>query len=94
MSDEILDMAGGNNRLAHALVESLRILADGGSEKLRELACAVLGGASLRDLALSEAYGEEIGAAFDCFWNRYTSMTGEERVELEDIARQRYYVPS
>ena len=79
MTDEILDMVGGNSRLAHAV---------------REMASAVLDGASLRELALGETYGREIGSAFDAFWDHYQSMSDVERADLEEGARQRYYGPA
>ena len=94
MTDEILDMVGGNSRLAHAARENLRALAGNGSEKVREMASAVLDGASLRELALGETYGREIGSAFDAFWDHYQSMSDVERADLEEGARQRYYGPA
>ncbi|OJF12582.1 hypothetical protein [Couchioplanes caeruleus] len=91
MADELFEMAHGNPKLARALHENLQTLADHGNEKLREMAGAVLDGGSLRELALSDTYGEEIGSAFDTFWHRYQAMPSEERAELDSLARERFY---
>lgn len=89
MPDALLDIAGGDPARAAVLRRQLELLADRGDEKLREMAHAVLhDGAPLRDLALSEAYGNELGAAFDHFWIRYQAMTSDEQAELRDLGRR------
>ena len=83
MADELLDMAGGNRRSADLLRRNLTDLADSDNGKLGEMAQAVLEGASLRELALSDTYGAEIGPAFGAFWDHYRAMSSEDRAELE-----------
>ena len=92
MTDEFLEMADGNRRLADSLYRSLAELADSKNEKLREMAKAVLNdGASVRELALSDTYGEELGSAFSGFWDRYQSMSDAERAELAELGERQLY---
>jgi hypothetical protein len=70
--DFLGDVAGRDSRRVHGLRCALEVLARGPDGPLRELARAVLKGElSLRDAALSDVYGERLGAAFDAFWTRY-----------------------
>ncbi|MEV0898467.1 hypothetical protein [Actinoplanes sp. NPDC049802] len=89
MSDEILDIAHGNVRLAAEIRMLLRSLLDHQNDRVREMARDVLDGASLRQMAASSVYGEQIGADIATFWNRYQEMTPEERAELEQYGRDR-----
>jgi hypothetical protein len=89
MPDQLLDLAHGDPRLAEALRRMLTELAQHGTEKLREMSRAVLDGASLRALALSDTYGEEIGDAFGRFWTSYQDMSAEQRAELEEQTERR-----
>ena len=84
MPDHLLDLAHRDPRLARALQQLLTELSENGSDKLREMARAALDGASLRELALSETYGNEISDAFDHFWTSYQQMSPDERAELEE----------
>ncbi|PWK39193.1 hypothetical protein BC793_12329 [Actinoplanes xinjiangensis] len=56
MSDEILDIARGNVRLADGVRERLRLLLKHENEKIREMARDALDGASLRQMAASRVY--------------------------------------
>ncbi|GAA0426699.1 hypothetical protein Aca07nite_36740 [Actinoplanes capillaceus] len=67
MSDEILDIAHGDVRLAAEIRELLRSLLDHQSVKVREMARDALDGASLRQMATSSVYGDEIGADIETF---------------------------
>jgi hypothetical protein len=83
MSDELLDIAHGNARLADEMRNLLRSLLDHENEKVREMARDALDGASLRQMASSSVYGDEIGAGIETFWKKYQDMSHEERRELE-----------
>jgi hypothetical protein len=87
MRDDILDVAQGDARLAARIREMLGALADGENEMLREMARGVLDGAPLRDSALSDAYGEELGSAFGTFWTKYCDMSPSECADLEELGR-------
>lgn len=87
MFDELLDIAQGDARLANRLREILESLAEHGSEQMRELAREVLGGASLREMAASSVYGEEVGEAFGGFWASYQELSPAEQAELEETGR-------
>ncbi|GGN20677.1 hypothetical protein FHR83_002034 [Actinoplanes campanulatus] len=89
MSDEILDIAHGNVRLAAEIRELLRALLDHQNGKVREMARDVLDGASLRQMAASSVYGDEIGADIETLWQKYQEMAPEERAELEQGGRDR-----
>jgi hypothetical protein len=88
MSDEILDIAHGNPRLAQAVRRLLHELADHDSEKVREMAREVIDGASLRQMAATSIYGDDIGTAIGAFWHTYQQMSPEQRAELEDAGRE------
>jgi hypothetical protein len=88
VSDEILDIAHGDPRLAQAVRRLLDELAHHGSEKVREMARDVLDGASLRQMAASSVYGDDVGTAIGTFWHTYQQMTPEQRAELEDAGRE------
>ena len=88
MADQLLDLAGGNHRLADVLRQHLEHLAEHGDDMLREMASAVLhDDAPLRELALSDAYGTALGQAFNRFWDHYQTFSAEERQELDDGTR-------
>ncbi|MBB2946745.1 hypothetical protein FB565_006513 [Actinoplanes lutulentus] len=87
MSDEILDIAQGDARLANRLREILESLADRGSDQMREMAREVLGGRSLREMAASSVYGDEVGVAFGDFWARYQELSPVEQAEWEETGR-------
>lgn len=89
MSDEILDIAHGNVRLAAEIRTLLRTLLDHPNQKVREMARDVLDGASLRQMATSSVYGDDIGADIEAFWKKYQEMPPEERAELEQSGRDR-----
>ncbi len=88
MRDHILDLAHGNPRVADALRESLDILKRRGSEALSEMARDALEGAPLRQMALSSAYGDGLGAGFASFWKKYQDMQPEERTEFNEKVRE------
>ncbi|MBG0568166.1 hypothetical protein [Actinoplanes aureus] len=93
MSDEILDIAHGDARLAQALRQTLASIAEQGSDQMREMARDVLDGASLRQVATSSAYGDEVGEAIGEFWTKYQEMTPGERAELEGVGRTHFTAP-
>jgi hypothetical protein len=83
MHDSADDLAGGDPRKAKLLRVSLQKLADGPDGALKEMAEGVLRGElDIRDAAMSDAYGPELGAAFDRFTNYYTELDQEERDQL------------
>ncbi|MCY1144037.1 hypothetical protein OWR29_39090 [Actinoplanes sp. Pm04-4] len=86
MPDELLDIAHGDPRLARQVETMLRDLAKDGSPLMREMAQGVLDGGSLRQAAISDAYGEEVSAAFGDFWSKYQAMSPEEQAELGEVA--------
>lgn len=88
MSDEILDIARGDLRLAARIREMLGALAEHENTKIREMSREVLAGASLRRMAVSSVYGDEIGSAFAGFWQGYQAMDAEGRTELEKSGRR------
>lgn len=88
MADELLDIAHGNPRLAAELEKMLHTLARNGSDLMREMAQGVLDGGSLRQAAVSSTYGDEVTAAFSQFWDKYQSLSAEERIELETAGRE------
>jgi hypothetical protein len=88
MSDEILDIAGGNPRLADQIRELLHTLQDHENAKIREIARDALNGASLRQMAASSVYGDDVGTALDAFWHTYQQMTPEQQAELEKTGRE------
>ncbi|MEU7905887.1 hypothetical protein [Actinoplanes sp. NPDC049118] len=94
MADEILDIAHGNRRLAAEIERTLAELAKNGSEVMREMATAVLKGEiSLREVASSSTYGDEVAAGLDKFWKQYQAMSPEERTELEETGRESLGLP-
>jgi hypothetical protein len=89
MDDELIDLAGGDPARLRVLRDSLTTLADGPNQILREMSRGVLNGEmSLRNAADSDAYGRELGTAFDEFWIEYRAMTGEERDELAALGQR------
>ncbi|MDR6321962.1 hypothetical protein [Actinoplanes couchii] len=87
MPDEILDIAHGDIHLAARIREILVALADHDNAEIREMSREVLAGASLRRMAASSVYGDEIGAAFGRFWQTYQTMDPGRRTELEEAGR-------
>ncbi|GAA2548059.1 hypothetical protein GCM10010435_16760 [Winogradskya consettensis] len=80
MHDSVYDLAGDDPRLAKVLRASLRKLADGPDGPLKEMAEGVLNDQiDLRQAAMSQAYGDEIGAAFNEFAGYFTKLDPEER---------------
>ncbi|MGA5304602.1 hypothetical protein ACPCHT_32155 [Nucisporomicrobium flavum] len=83
MHDSVYDLAGDDPRMAKLLRASLTKLADGPDGPLREMAQGVLAGdVDLRQAAMSDAYGDELGAAFGQFWTRWEQLDDEERAQL------------
>jgi len=80
MTESVSDVARHDPRRIHDLYLCLETLAQGPAERLREMANAVLKGElSLRDAALSDAYGTCLGQAFEGFWIWYQDLGPEER---------------
>jgi hypothetical protein len=78
--DTIYQVSGDDPRIARYLRASLTRLADGPEGPLREMADAVLrGDVDLRRAALSDAYGAELGTAFQRFWSTYREMDPADR---------------
>jgi hypothetical protein len=89
MHDSVYEIAGNDPRIAKALRASLTKLADGPDGPLREMAEGVLGGGlDLRQAAMSDVYGHELGSAFGAFWSTYETMDKTQRAELADSAEQ------
>ncbi|HEX8347722.1 MAG TPA: hypothetical protein VF657_23760 [Actinoplanes sp.] len=89
MADDLLDLAGGNHRLASVLRGQLATLSSGPDAVLREMADAVLKGElAVRDATHSDIYGSAIGVAFGTFWTAYQAMTPEARTELAEPGHQ------
>jgi hypothetical protein len=87
MSD-LGDIAAGDEGRARALREILVQLEGSSHAELREMARAVLDGElTLREAALSDAYGPALGQAFGAFWTRYCEMSPEERTHLASRAQ-------
>jgi hypothetical protein len=84
------DLAHGDLGTKRMLRESLQRLADQGhSAELREMAQSVLGGRiSLRQAALSQAYGSALSERVEAFAHEYQSMSLEERGALVDMGRR------
>lgn len=73
-------MIRGRRKLLRA---SLQELADGPDGLLKEMAEGVLRGeVDLREAAMSDSYGPELGKAFDRFATYYTDLDQAERDEL------------
>lgn len=88
MPDDILDVAQGDVHTAEFLREVLESLAKHGSDTMREMAQEVLGGgATLREVAASGLYGDEVGATFSTFWTKYQKMASADRSQLEETGR-------
>jgi hypothetical protein len=86
MHDSVYEIAGDDPRMAKLLRASLAKLAAGPEGPLREMAEGVLNGeVDLRQAAMSDAYGDELGAAFGRFWSRYEQLDQRER---DDLVRQ------
>lgn len=85
------DLAHGDPGTTRMLRESLRRLADQGhSAELREMAQGVLGGRiTLREAALSQAYGSALAERVQTFLHEYQSMAPAEREALVDEGRRR-----
>ncbi|GAA1805623.1 hypothetical protein HC028_03390 [Planosporangium flavigriseum] len=89
MHDSVYELVGDDPRLAKLLRASLSKLADGPEGPLREMAEGVLSGhVDLRQAAMSDAYGDELGAAFGRFWSHYEQLDQRERDELVRQAGQ------
>ena len=83
MHDSAYDLAGGDPRKTKLLRGSLQKLADGPDGVLKEMAEGVLrGDLDLREAAMSDVYGPDLGAAFDRFSTYYTELDQEERDQL------------
>jgi hypothetical protein len=83
MHDSVYEMAGDDPRLAKLLRASLTKLAAGPDGLLKELAEGVLSGhVDLRQAAMSDTYGDELGSAFGRFWSHYEQLDQQERDEL------------
>jgi hypothetical protein len=83
MHDSAYEIAGDDPRMAKVLRASLQKLADGPDGLLKEMAEGVLRGeVDLRQAAMSDAYGQELGDAFDRFSTYYTDLDQAERDRL------------
>jgi len=83
MHESVYDVAGDDPRLAKLLRVTLTELAEGPRGPLREMAEAVLEGQQdLREAAMSDAYGTELGTAFERFWSHYETLDEQERRDL------------
>src|SRR5690349_7756405 len=83
MHDSAYDVAGGDPRKAKLLRVSLQKLADGPDGVLKEMAEGVLRDeVDLREAAMSDAYGPELGTAFDQFSTYYTELDRQQRDQL------------
>jgi hypothetical protein len=91
MTDSIRDVAR-DPRKAKLLRASLQRLADGPDGLLKEMAESVLRGeVSLREAALSNVYGPELGAAFSRFSTYYDKLDEAERERLVATAERQLY---
>lgn len=89
MHDSVYDLAGDDPRIAKSLRASLTKLAEGPDGLLKEMAEGVLHGEiDLRQAALSEAYGNEIGVALDKFTVYYDTLDQDERNALAGQAEE------
>ena len=89
MSDSIDDVCGGDPRMAQFLRASLRQLADGDDDVLKEMAESVLSGEdSLREAATSNAYGPRLGIAFGRFAAYYAELDETARRQLAATAER------
>jgi hypothetical protein len=89
MHDSAYDIAGGDPRKAKLLRVSLQKLADGPDGVLKEMAEGVLRSElDLRDAAMSEVYGPELGTAFDQFSTYYTELDQQQRDQLVATTRR------
>jgi hypothetical protein len=80
MHDSAYDIAGTDPRKAKLLRASLQKLADGPDGLLKEMAEGVLRGEiDLRQAAMSDTYGPELGNAFDRFATYYTALDQSQR---------------
>jgi hypothetical protein len=83
MHDSVYELAGDDPRMAKLLRASLTKLAAGADGPLREMAEGVLSGhVDLRQAAMSDTYGDELGSAFGRFWSHYEQLDQRERDEL------------
>lgn len=93
MHDSVYDIAGDDSRIAKLLRVSLTKLADGPDGPLKELAEGVLSGhVDIRQAAMSDACGDELGAAFDRFSSYYEQLDQDERVALVEKAERQLSV--
>jgi hypothetical protein len=89
MHDSVYDIAGDDPRKAKLLRASLQQLADGPDGALKEMAEGVLRGeVDLRQAAMSDAYGPQLGAAFDRFSTYYSELGQAECDELVATAER------
>jgi hypothetical protein len=90
MHQSAYDVAGDDPRMAKLLRASLTKLANGPDGPLKEMADGVLSGQlDLREAAMSDAYGEELGVAFGRFQTYFDALDEEERQELVGQAEER-----
>jgi hypothetical protein len=83
MHDSVYEIAGDDPRMAKLLRAGLTKLAAGPDGPLKEMADGVLAGqVDLRQAAMSDAYGTELGAALDTFSSHYDQLDQDERDQL------------
>lgn len=89
MHDSAYEIAGHDPRIAKVLRLSLTKLAQGPEGPLKEMAEGVLDGhVDLRQAAMSDAYGDELGSAMQRFETHYEALDPDERTELVDNAER------
>ncbi|AVT40279.1 hypothetical protein [Plantactinospora sp. BB1] len=89
MTDEFLDLTGGDVGRSKALQENLSRLAKESDGLLREMAKAVLAGElTLRDAASNDVYGAELIDRSRDFWTTYKEMSPEEQADLAARGQQ------
>ena len=77
------DVAGSDPRKSELLRKSLEKLAGGLDGVLKEMAEGVLRGElNLREAAMSDVYGAELGVVFDQFAAYYAKLDQQERDHL------------
>jgi hypothetical protein len=81
--DSVYDIAGDDPRIAMLLRRSLTKLAAGPDGPLKEMAEGILDGhLDLRHAAMSDTYGDQLGAAFGRFWSHYQDLDPADRDQL------------
>jgi hypothetical protein len=87
--DSAYEVAGNDARIAKMLRATLTRMAEGPDGSLKEMAVGVLSGKiDLRQAAMSDAYGAELGRAFGTFWTHYQELDDDERRELTEKGQQ------